>query len=40
MIGIDTNMLVRYLICDDEGQFRKALALIRREAAARRPILA
>ena len=39
MIGIDTNVLVRYLIRDDEGQFRKALALIRREAAARRPIL-
>ena len=39
MIGIDTNVLVRYLVRDDEVQFRKALAIIRREAGARRRIL-
>ena len=39
MIGIDTNVLVRYLVRDDEVQFTKALALIRRETAAGRRIL-
>jgi predicted nucleic-acid-binding protein len=32
MIGIDTNVLVRFLVRDDERQFEKAQALIRREA--------
>ena len=39
MIGIDTNVLVRYLVRDDEAQFTKARALIRRETAAGRRIL-
>ena len=39
MIGIDTNVLVRYLVRDDEAQFTKALAIIRREVAAGRRIL-
>ena len=31
MIGIDTNVLVRFLVRDDETQFEKAQRLIRRE---------
>jgi predicted nucleic-acid-binding protein len=34
MIGLDTNVLVRYLTSDDPGQFARAAAFI--EAAARR----
>lgn len=33
MIGIDTNVLVRFLVADDERQFEKARRLIRHEAA-------
>jgi len=33
MIGLDTNVLVRYLVRDDERQFSKARALIRGEGA-------
>ena len=32
MLGIDTNVLVRFLVRDDETQFEKARGLIRREA--------
>lgn len=32
MIGIDTNVLVRFLVRDDESQFRRALGLVRRAA--------
>jgi predicted nucleic-acid-binding protein len=39
MIGIDTNVLVRFLTRDDEGQFRRARNLIRREAASGYPVL-
>ena len=31
MLGIDTNVLVRFLVRDDETQFEKASGLIRRE---------
>ncbi len=30
MLGIDTNLLVRYLVRDDEAQFEKANRLIKR----------
>ena len=32
MIGIDTNVLVRYLVRDDQPQFEKAQRLINRES--------
>lgn len=38
MIGIDTNVLVRFLVQDDETQFEKARRLIKREVAARRKV--
>ena len=34
MLGIDTNVLVRFLVRDDEAQFEKARKLIKREVAA------
>jgi predicted nucleic-acid-binding protein len=34
MLGIDTNVLVRYLVRDDEAQFDKARKLFKREVAA------
>jgi len=34
MLGIDTNVLVRYLVRDDEVQFEKAHRLIKREVSA------
>ena len=34
MLGIDTNVLVRFLVRDDEVQFEKARRLIRREVGA------
>jgi predicted nucleic-acid-binding protein len=39
MIGIDTNVLVRFLVRDDERQFEKAQALIRREASRGEAVL-
>ena len=33
MLGIDTNVLVRFLVRDDEAQFEKARKLIKREVA-------
>jgi len=39
MIGLDTNVLVRFLVRDDEAQFERARRLIRREAAAGEPVL-
>ena len=39
MLGIDTNVLVRYLVRDDELQFEKARRLIKREIAAGRQVL-
>lgn len=38
MLGIDTNVLVRFLVRDDEAQFERARKLIRRELAARRRV--
>ena len=38
MLGIDTNVLVRFLVRDDEAQFEKARKLIKREVAARRRV--
>ena len=36
MLGVDTNILVRFLVRDDEVQFEKARKLIKREVAAGR----
>lgn len=33
MLGIDTNVLVRFLVRDDEAQFERARKLIQRELA-------
>ena len=38
MLAIETNVLVRFLVRDDEVQFDKACRLIKREVAAGRPI--
>ena len=38
MLGIDTNILVRFLVRDDEAQFEKARKLIHREVAAGRRV--
>jgi predicted nucleic-acid-binding protein len=34
MLGIDTGVLIRFLVRDDEAQFEKARKLIKREVAA------
>ncbi len=39
MLGIDTNVLVRFLLRDDETQFQKAKKLIQREVTAGRGVL-
>jgi len=36
MLGLDTNVLVRFLVRDDEDQFEKARKLIKRELGAGR----
>jgi predicted nucleic-acid-binding protein len=38
MLGVDTNVLVRFLVRDDETQFEKARRLIKREVAAGRRV--
>jgi predicted nucleic-acid-binding protein len=38
MLGVDTNVLVRFLVRDDEVQFEKARKLIKREIAAGRHV--
>ena len=38
MLGIDTNVLVRFLVRDNEVQFEKARKLIKREVAAGRRV--
>ena len=38
MLGIDTNVLIRYLVRDDEAQFERARKLIKREVAAGRRV--
>lgn len=37
MLGLDTNVLVRFLVRDDEAQFERAQKLIRREAGKGEP---
>ena len=39
MLGLDTNVLVRYLVRDDQLQFEKARRLIKREADRNEPVL-
>jgi len=38
MLGIDTNVLVRFLVRDDEAQFEKASRLIKREVGAKEDV--
>ncbi len=38
MLGVNTNVLVRFLVRDDEAQFEKARKLIKREVAAGRRV--
>ena len=38
MLGIDTNVLVRFLVRDNEAQFDKARKLIKREISAGRRV--
>lgn len=38
MLGVDTNVLVRFLVRDDKAQFEKARKLIEREVSAGRRI--
>ena len=38
MLGIDSNVLVRFLVRDDESQYEKARRLIRREVIAGRRV--
>lgn len=38
MLGLDTNVLVRFLVRDDEVQFERARKLIKREVAAGRSV--
>ena len=39
MLGVDTNVLVRYLVRDDQLQFEKAQRLINREVRRGEPVL-
>jgi predicted nucleic-acid-binding protein len=39
MLGLDTNVLVRYLVRDDQLQFEKARRLIKRESGKGEPVL-
>jgi predicted nucleic-acid-binding protein len=39
MLGLDTNVLVRYLVRDDQTQFEKARSLINREVNTGEPVL-
>jgi predicted nucleic-acid-binding protein len=39
MLAVDTNVLVRYLIRDDQPQYEKARRLIDREVAKGEPVL-
>lgn len=38
MLGVDPNVLVRFLVRDDEAQFEKARKLIKREVTAGRRV--
>jgi len=39
MLGLDTNVLVRFLVRDHEAQFERAERLIKGEVAAKRKVL-
>jgi predicted nucleic-acid-binding protein len=39
VLGLDTNVLVRYLVRDDQVQFEKARRLIKRESDKGEPVL-
>lgn len=39
MLGVDTNVIVRYLIRDDQPQYERARRLIDREATKGEPVL-
>jgi predicted nucleic-acid-binding protein len=39
MLGLDTNVVIRYLVQDDRRQCEKATRLIRREAGKGEPVL-
>jgi len=39
MLGVDTNVLVRYLVRDDRLQFEKARRLVNREVRKGEPVL-
>jgi len=39
MLGVDTNVLVRYLVRDDQLQYEKARRLITRQATRGKPVL-
>ena len=39
MLGVDTNVLVRYLTRDDQPQYEKARRMIDREVAKGEPVL-
>jgi predicted nucleic-acid-binding protein len=39
VLGLDTNVLVRYLVRDDQQQFEKARRLIKHEADKGEPVL-
>jgi predicted nucleic-acid-binding protein len=39
MIGLDTNVLVRFLVRDEETQFEQARRLIRRGSSSGEPVL-
>jgi len=39
MLGLDTNVLVRFLVQDDLGQFERARRLIKREVSRGEPVL-
>lgn len=39
MIGIDTNVLVRFLVRDNQGQFERARRLIKREVGSGETVL-
>jgi predicted nucleic-acid-binding protein len=38
MLGLDTNVLIRFLVADDLAQFERAQRLIRRESSNSEPV--
>jgi predicted nucleic-acid-binding protein len=39
MIGLDTNVLIRYLVRDDQLQYERARRLLRRAVEGREPVM-